>query len=137
VHDALVTRLMLRRKITDEAMGMLVRRFPAVASLEMTGNGWGVLTDAGLRAVSSLRSLTFLNLSWCREVSDEGMRAVSSLPALTSLSLSWCYVTDAGLRAVSNLPALTFLELRGCPRVTAAGVQALRSSTAPGLHIIR
>ena len=35
VHDALVTRLVLRRQTTDEAMGILVRRFPAVVSLEM------------------------------------------------------------------------------------------------------
>jgi hypothetical protein len=34
VHDALVTRLVLRRQTTDEAVGILVRRFPAVASLE-------------------------------------------------------------------------------------------------------
>ena len=35
VHDALVTRLVLRRQTTDEAMGMLVLRFPAVASQEV------------------------------------------------------------------------------------------------------
>ena len=34
VHDALVTRLVLRGQTTDEAMGMLVLRFP-VASLEL------------------------------------------------------------------------------------------------------
>jgi hypothetical protein len=32
-------------------MGMLVLRFPAVASLEFKGDTWGVLTDDGLRAV--------------------------------------------------------------------------------------
>ena len=35
VHDALVTRLVQTRQTTDEAMGMLVLRFPAVASLEV------------------------------------------------------------------------------------------------------
>ena len=35
VHGALVMRLVLRRETTDEAMGMLVLRFPAVASLEV------------------------------------------------------------------------------------------------------
>ena len=35
VHDALVTRLVLRQQTTDEAMGMLVLRFPAVVSLEV------------------------------------------------------------------------------------------------------
>ena len=35
VHDALVTRLVLRHTTTDEAMGTLVRNFPAVVSLEV------------------------------------------------------------------------------------------------------
>jgi hypothetical protein len=34
VHDALVTRLELREQTTDEAMGMLVLRFPAVVSVK-------------------------------------------------------------------------------------------------------
>jgi hypothetical protein len=33
VYDALVRRLVLRRQTTDEAMGMLLRCFPAVASV--------------------------------------------------------------------------------------------------------
>ena len=62
VHDALVTRLVLRRQTTDEAMGILVRRFPAVVSLEFKGEERRVLTDEGLRAVSSCTVLTSLNL---------------------------------------------------------------------------
>jgi hypothetical protein len=45
VHDALVTRLVLRWETTDEAVGILVRRFPAVASLEYKNGGGRVLTD--------------------------------------------------------------------------------------------
>ena len=52
VHDALVTRLVLRRQTTDEAMGMLVLRFPAVASLEVNDTE-KVLDRRGMRAVSS------------------------------------------------------------------------------------
>ena len=62
VHDALVTRLVLRWQTTDEAMGILVRRFPAVVSLEVKGEERRVLTDEGLRAVSNLTVLTSLNL---------------------------------------------------------------------------
>ena len=74
VHDAMVTRLVLSPQTTDEAVGMLVRRLPAVVSLEVKGYGLdvGVLTDKALRAVSSLTSLTLLNLSWCGNVTDEG-----------------------------------------------------------------
>jgi hypothetical protein len=53
VHDALVMRLVLKRQTTDEAMGMLARRFPTVVSLESKGE-YGVtvaLTDQGMRAV--------------------------------------------------------------------------------------
>jgi hypothetical protein len=162
VHDAMVKRLVLPRHTTDEAMGRLVRLFPAVVSLEMKGYGVGVLPDAGMRAVSSctaltsldlggcklvtddgvravssLPALTFLNLWSCRELTDKGVQAVSSLPALTSLTLGDCgKVTDAGLRALSGLTALTSLDLRYCNKVTAAGVQALRNTTAaPSLHI--
>jgi hypothetical protein len=70
----MVSRLVLSPQTTDEAVGMLVRRLPAVVSLEVKGYGLdvGVLTDKALRAVSSLTSLTLLNLSWCGNVTDEG-----------------------------------------------------------------
>ena len=106
VHDALVRRLVLRRQTTDEAMDMLVRCFPAVVSLEVKGDTWGVLTDEGLRAASSLRAQTSLSLRCCSKLTDEGLRAVSSMPALSSL------------------------DLRGCNKVTATGVQALSTTRA-------
>jgi uncharacterized protein YceK len=112
VYDALVRRLVLRRETTDEAMGMLVLRFPAVASLEVKGDTWGVLTD-------------------------DGLRAVSSLPALTELDLSYSNVMDQALLSLRSLRSLTSLKLEdGCETVTAAGMQALRSSTAaPSLRM--
>jgi hypothetical protein len=133
VHDALVTRLVFERQMNDEAVGMLVRRFPAVVSVQF----WGVfgghfVTDEGVRAVcSSLPALTCLNLSFCSEVTNEGVRAVcSSLPALTSLNLAGCYkVTNEGVRAVcSSLPALTYLNLNHCTKATDEGVRAVCSS---------
>ena len=89
VHDAVVMRLVLRLQTTDEAVGMLARRFPAVSvDFKRSGGEWGVLTDQGLRAVSSLTSLTSLNLNCCRELTDAGMLAVSNLTSLTSLNLT-------------------------------------------------
>jgi hypothetical protein len=118
VHDAVVTRLVLRRETTDEVMGMLVLRFPAVVSLEYKWiTGGTALTDAGLRVVTSLPALTSLDLTWCSKLTGEGLRVVSSLPALTSLNLRGCFnycrseVADEGVRAVSNIPALTSLNL--------------------------
>jgi hypothetical protein len=136
VHDAMVKRLVLRRETTDEAMGMLVRRFPAVESLEMKwAPGGHALTDEGVRAVNSCTALTSLNLRWCGKVTDEALQAVSSLRALTFLDLSYCRsVSDEGLQTLSSLTKLTTLYVYGCYHVTAAGKQALRTAI-PNLTI--
>jgi hypothetical protein len=131
VHDAMVKRLVLTRKTTDEAMVKLARLFLAVVSLEMKqGGGFGVLTDESMRAVSNLPALTSLDISMCKLVTDDGVRAVSSCTALKTLNLHWCQlVTDAGVRAVSNCSSLTSLNLTGT-RVTDEGVRAVRNCTA-------
>ena len=135
VHDAMVMRLVLRLETTDEAMGMLARRFPAVVSLEVKwksgGPVHGVLTDQGMLAVRNLTSLKTLNISRCIELTDEGMRAVRSLPALTSLNLTYCIkVTDEGMRAVRSCASLTSLTLTHCNKVTNVGLRELRGLTA-------
>ena len=79
VHDALVTRLVLRRQTTDEAMGMLVLRFPAVASLELNDTQRRCWTDEGMRAVSSCTALTpstSLSSSACRASTTRRFRCV-------------------------------------------------------------
>jgi hypothetical protein len=45
-------RLVLQGTTTDEAVGMLVRRFPAVASVEVERiQAWAAMADVGLRAL--------------------------------------------------------------------------------------
>ena len=44
-------RLLLRQDATDEGAGVLVRRFPAVASLDLKCYCFKALTDEGMRAV--------------------------------------------------------------------------------------
>jgi hypothetical protein len=133
VHDAMVTMLVLRPVTTDDAVGMLARRFPTVVSLKLEDNGYevSVLTDKGMGAVSSLPALTSLNLTWCIYVTDEGVRAVSSCIALKSLNLYACInLTDEAVRVVSSLPALTSLNLGGCKKVTDECMRAVSSCTA-------
>jgi hypothetical protein len=137
--DALVTRLVLSRQITDEATGMLVKRFPAVVTIDLKDVYAGesaALTDEGLRAVSSCSALTSLDLTGCFKMTHKGMRAVGNLPALTSLNLSWCNnkTADAGLGAVSKLPALTSLNLTGCVMFTDVGLEAV--SKLPALKAL-
>jgi hypothetical protein len=142
VHDAMVKRLVLRLETTDEAVGMLARRFPAVVSLEFKwksgGPVYGVLTDQGMLGVSSLTSLKTLNLTKCCKLSDEGMRAVSSCTSLTSLNFSYNNkVTNVGLRELRGLTALTELNLDFCPNVTDVGLQELTTLTALNtLHLV-
>jgi hypothetical protein len=60
LHDAAVKRLMLSRLITDEAMGMLVRRIPAVTSVEVDDGRYNQeLTDVGMLLTAS--TPTFVN----------------------------------------------------------------------------
>jgi F-box/leucine-rich repeat protein 14 len=69
---------------------------------------FGVLTDEGMRALSSCTALSTLDLGCCELVTDVGVKAVSSLPALKSLNLCGCKkVTDVGLRAVSSCTGST------------------------------
>ena len=141
VHDALVARLVLRMETTDEGVGMLVRRFPAIVSLDLCKKvprsllPPGVMsaqfvcykvTDTGMRAVSNLTALKSLDLSLCKNLTDETLRSVSNLSTLTSLCLDgFSMLTDEGMRAVSNLPAITSLNLAGCPKLTDDGVRAV------------
>jgi hypothetical protein len=137
VHDAMVMRLVLRWQITNKAMDMLVRRFPAVIALQVkAGYDKGrvkgaALTDKGVRAVTSyLPALTSLDLTWCKRLTDKGMLAVSCT-GLTSLTLNYCgKLTDEALRAVSNMPALTFLDLSGCDMLTDEGMRAVSNMPA-------
>jgi hypothetical protein len=77
VHDAMVMKLLVRQKATDEGVGMLARRFPAVVSFELRWIfGGHAVTDVGVRAVSRLHALTFLDISYCDKLTDEALRAV-------------------------------------------------------------
>jgi hypothetical protein len=66
--------------MNDVAVGMLVRRFPVVVSVEfeLIDYPWHQVTDEGVQEVCSLLpALTTLDLNFCRELTDEGVRAMS------------------------------------------------------------
>jgi hypothetical protein len=71
-------------------MGMMVRRFPAVVSLELKRE-----------YLAEEVALT-----------DEGLRAVSSLPALTSLDLRGSKVTAAGVQALRSTTVAPSLHIK-------------------------
>jgi hypothetical protein len=65
VHDALVKRLVFDKGIvSDEPVCMLVRRFPAVVSVQFAEVGWmHLMTDEAVRAVMSLPAHSLLSTS--------------------------------------------------------------------------
>jgi hypothetical protein len=98
---------------TDEAVGMLVRRFPTVEykrqwATRSMSNETLALSDKGVRAVSNLRALTHLDLSHYYEVTADVLRVMGDLPSLTALNLTMCdNVGDDVLRVMSSCNALT------------------------------
>ena len=63
------------------------------------------VTDAGLKDLKSLESLTFLDLSWT-EISDAGLKELKTLKKLATLRIVHTNATDAGILGLrSALPA--------------------------------
>jgi internalin A len=93
----------------------------------------GDVSDAGLTALLSCRSITSLDLSRTR-VTDAGVRHIAHLP-LRSLNLLCCYdVTDQALAMLAPLP-LEELNLVSCRRVTDAGVAHLCGAAIRSLKL--
>ena len=142
---------------------MLERRLQAVTSTRIKGH-WGItcaVMDVGELAVCTLPALTFLDLSFRRDIMDVAVMTVSGMTSLRSLNLSFCFnitysevlavsgmtalttldlfycynLTNEGVLTLSSQPALAHMNLRYYDNVTAAGVQALRSTTTA--HILR
>jgi len=136
VYDAMVRRLVLRKEITDEAVGMLVRCFPAVTSVQLKGNVIPIpfgcmVTHVGVLAVCSLPALTKLDLSYCYEITDAVLTAIGGMTALKSLNLSCCWnITNVAVLTLSSLPALRHLDLGFGVSITDAEVTAVSGMTA-------
>ena len=59
------------------------------------------VTDAGLKELAPLKSLTTLDLSFTR-VKDAGVKELAALQNLTTLALAGTKVTDAGLKELQE-----------------------------------
>ena len=128
LHDGACSWLQLRNGVTDEVMHALCGRLPALKTLNL----YGVtsLTAGGLRAVGGLTALTYLDLNGCN-VTDAVLRELRDLTSLSRLSLFGCtLVTDVGVRELRDLTAITTLYLYGFTHVTDVGLQHCKSLTA-------
>lgn len=84
------------------------------------------LSDAGISFLSTL-PLETLNLCCCA-TSIEGFAKISSILTLTELDISfWPNVKDHWLKKLTKLTALSFLNLSKCSGVTDKGVGFLKS----------
>ena len=77
------------------------------------------ITDAGLKELAALKSLTSLDLRFT-ETTDAGLKELAALKNLTALDLRLTKITDAGLKELAALKNLTTLKLYS-EKVTNAG----------------
>jgi hypothetical protein len=83
------------------------------------------VTDTGLAHISSLQSLTFLNLYYCEKITDAGLTVLSSLSNLTTLQIGWCNnITDKGLQYLKNIHTL---KLNKNDKITNNGLKYLKN----------
>lgn len=101
--------------------------------------GWNGITDVGIRTLVTCRNIgyiTSLNLER-NKIGVGGIRALTSLVSLTSLSLKYCFFTEEqaphSARALSALTSLTSLDLEGDH--VGDSVEAL--STLTSLKVLR
>ena len=98
------------------------------------------VTPTGLRALSNLTALTFLDLAPLSNVTDKGVQALNNLTSLTSLNLEVRgedKLTDNGMQRLSSLNVRrTSLVLQDCFKVTDNGLRALSSLTSLKLLVV-
>lgn len=119
----------LRKTAADDAQVAMLRHFPHLQALELSGTG---VTDDGLAALRHLDDLEFLYLS-DTQITDAGLAHLLKLSALTVLDLSGTRITDAGLAQLAEMPALKRLRVENTA-ATPEGIAALREAL-PELHV--
>jgi beta-lactamase regulating signal transducer with metallopeptidase domain/Leucine-rich repeat (LRR) protein len=116
------TRPRGRTKITDAGLKAL-HSLKALASLNLDG---ARITNAGLKTIGQLKSLRRLGLA-SSQITDDGVDHLAALTQLRRLGVGETAITDVGLkRIVRQHPKLQSIEIGGSA-VTAAGLEALRA----------
>jgi hypothetical protein len=122
------SEMRLRIKTIDDAtLAVLVREIgttPWITALDLSENR--NISDQGLKYLSSLKQLTFLNLSSCG-ITAEGLSHLSRLSRLQVLDLSFCNrLSDAGLKYLRPLSNLSLLNVQGCVKLSHGGLAKLQ-----------
>ena len=113
-----------------------LKRLPKLKSVqfqrffsEQTRPGNCIITDAELRTLAEVPTLTAISLGVGCEVSDQGMAIVGNLPQLEELTVLRGGITDDGLAQLKSCSRLTKLHLSECKWFTDAGLKHLGGLT--------
>jgi Leucine-rich repeat (LRR) protein len=117
-------------KITDAG----IRKLSNVTSLTRISLSFTAISDSGLAHLRGLHRLEALELAYT-EVRDSGIHQLAGLTDLVSLRLTRTKVTDAGLSSLRGLTKLLYLDLSET-QVTDAGVSGIQKEL-PSLKITR
>jgi hypothetical protein len=91
-------------------------------------NSESTVTDPGIRAIATIRTLRQLVVRDASQVSDEGVKTLSGMPSLRELMLyDAARVSDKGLLTLADSRGLVMLYVSGAPHVTEGAVQQLRT----------
>lgn len=110
--------------VGDEGVARLADGLLRMESLNLS---YSAVSDAGLRDVGRMKSLTSLNLD-TRLVSDSGLAFLTGLRNLRRLDCFGARVTDAGFTHLRHFNKLEFLEVCG-GGVTDVGLKELQPLT--------
>lgn len=85
-----------------------------------------LITSETVKQLTRSRVLEVLDLCGCRSIADSCLGSISSLRSLSMLNLAGADITDYGLSVLAQgIPSITHLCLRHCERVTDEGISFL------------
>lgn len=117
----------LRKWFSDERM----RLFDEIGHIRLEKTH---ATDASLRQISGLRSLTWLDLD-STHVTDSGLAQLRGLSSLKWLELENTAITDVGLAHLKDIPNLELVML-GNTHVTRTGAHSLMHGHPKLCHVV-
>lgn len=120
-----LTNLNLNWTLCTDAGMKDLGELTTLTSLTMAGNRQ--VTDECLKHIGQLKELKYLSLASCRRITGVGVKELAGLKNLTALHLSRTQVTDDCLDDLKGLDKLEHLSLAET-KVTEAGIRELQEA---------
>lgn len=127
-----LTRLCVRNfhELTDGGLSCL-ESFTSLRDLALFFYTYKKITDATMRHLGKLTSLSRLSLGRCSKISDKGLSYIVGLRMLRDLRIFGCQgVTDDGIRHLVTVTSIVSLGLEDCPLITEKALVCLRALPA-------